>query len=155
LDQDSPDTPNTTHVIVPDWRNHGDSLMISVDEEMTREYDDTSMQPNMGFPHMFTYGDVDGNGSVNVVDAVFLISYIFKGGAAPIPACIGDANGDGSTNVGDAVYLIIMSSKAAPRRWRCVARNRGSAQKKQDMAYRRILLSHKVLHIFAPPAGRY
>ena len=50
--------------------------------------------------------DANGDGSVNVGDAVFLISYVFKGGAAPNPVCVGDANGDGSTNVGDAVYLI-------------------------------------------------
>ena len=51
-------------------------------------------------------GDANGDGSVNVGDAVFLISYVFKGGAAPNPLCAGDANGDGSTNVGDAVYMI-------------------------------------------------
>ena len=51
-------------------------------------------------------GDANGDASANVGDAVFLISYIFKGGAAPNPLCVGDANGDGATNVGDAVYLI-------------------------------------------------
>ena len=51
-------------------------------------------------------GDANGDASVNVGDAVFLISYVFKGGAAPDPVCAGDANGDGGTNVGDAVYMI-------------------------------------------------
>lgn len=61
-------------------------------------------------------GDANGDGSANVGDAVFLISYIFKGGAAPNPVCAGDANGDGGTNVGDAVYLItyIFKGGAAP-----------------------------------------
>lgn len=54
----------------------------------------------------FRCGDANGDGSVNVGDAVFLISYIFKGGAVPDPVCVGDANDDGNTNVGDAVYLI-------------------------------------------------
>lgn len=51
-------------------------------------------------------GDANGDCVVNVVDAVYLINCIFKGGAAPNPVCAGDTNGDGGTNVGDAVYLI-------------------------------------------------
>ena len=54
----------------------------------------------------YVCGDANGDKSANVGDAVFLISYVFKGGAAPVPLCAGDANGDGGTNVGDAVYMI-------------------------------------------------
>jgi hypothetical protein len=64
----------------------------------------------------FICGDANGDGTVNVGDVVFLVSYVFKGGAPPNPVCVGDANGDGSTNVGDAVYLIsyIFKGGAAP-----------------------------------------
>jgi len=51
-------------------------------------------------------GDANGDESVNVGDAVYLINYVFSGGPAPNPVCIGDANGDGDVNVGDAVYVI-------------------------------------------------
>jgi hypothetical protein len=53
-------------------------------------------------------GDANNDGSKNVGDAVYLISYVFKGGAAPVPypKCSGDANGDCAVNVGDAVYMI-------------------------------------------------
>jgi len=51
-------------------------------------------------------GDANGDGSINISDAVFLIQYIFAGGPAPNPLCRGDANGDGSVNISDAVYLI-------------------------------------------------
>ena len=53
-------------------------------------------------------GDANNDGNKNVGDAVYLISYVFKGGAAPAPyvKCSGDANGDCSANVGDAVYVI-------------------------------------------------
>jgi hypothetical protein len=54
----------------------------------------------------FKCGDANGDDQVNVGDAVFLISYIFKGGPGPDPLCAGDANGDGDVNVGDAVFLI-------------------------------------------------
>jgi hypothetical protein len=53
-------------------------------------------------------GDANGDGSVNVGDAVYLIAYVFQGGPAPTPypICSGDANCDCQVNVGDAVYII-------------------------------------------------
>ncbi len=51
-------------------------------------------------------GDANGDGMVNVGDAVFVVTYVFKDGTAPDPACLADANGDGSCNIGDAVYVI-------------------------------------------------
>jgi len=65
-------------------------------------------------PKLYTCGDANGDMQVNVGDAVFLISYVFKGGSAPDPACSGNANGDGDTNVGDAVYLISYVFKSGP-----------------------------------------
>jgi len=41
-----------------------------------------------------------------VGDAVYVITYVFKGGAAPDPVEAGDASCDGACNVGDAVYLV-------------------------------------------------
>jgi hypothetical protein len=51
-------------------------------------------------------GDANGDGNINVGDAVYLIFYIFKGGPAPQPIEAGDENCDYEVNVGDAVYLI-------------------------------------------------
>ena len=52
-------------------------------------------------------GDSNCDGIIDVGDAVYLISYIFRGGPPPFPqVCAGDVNNDGITNVGDAVYLI-------------------------------------------------
>jgi hypothetical protein len=62
----------------------------------------------------FVCGDANGDGEVNIGDAVFLISYVFKGGPAPVPLCAGDANGDGDVNIGDAVYLIAYVFKGGP-----------------------------------------
>ncbi len=62
----------------------------------------------------YVCGDANGDGTVNVGDAVFLINYVFKGGPAPDPECLGDANGDGGVNVGDAVYLISYVFKGGP-----------------------------------------
>jgi len=54
----------------------------------------------------FICGDANGDGNINVADAVFVINYVFKGGAAPSPLAAADANGDGEENVADAVYVI-------------------------------------------------
>jgi len=52
--------------------------------------------------------DANNNGTVDISDAVYLISYIFGGGAAPIPNAIGsgDADCSGAVDISDAVYLI-------------------------------------------------
>jgi hypothetical protein len=60
-------------------------------------------------------GNADGSSSVNISDAVYLISYIFSGGPAPA-SLNGDANCDSAVNISDAVYLIayIFSGGPAP-----------------------------------------
>ncbi len=56
---------------------------------------------------IYTFGDANGNGIVNVSDVTYLINYIFAGGPAPVPLFItGDVNCDRETNVADVVYLI-------------------------------------------------
>lgn len=51
-------------------------------------------------------GDVNGTGSVNVSDAVYIINYVFISGAPPVEFDAGDTNCDGSINVSDAVFII-------------------------------------------------
>ncbi len=59
-------------------------------------------------------GDADGNESINVSDAVYIIAYIFKGGPAPDPLCVADADGNDTVNISDAVYLINYVFKGGP-----------------------------------------
>ncbi len=51
-------------------------------------------------------GDPSCDGTVNVGDAIYLVNWIFKGGAQPCVLDAADANCDGQQNIGDAVYLI-------------------------------------------------
>ncbi|MCX6833112.1 MAG: S8 family serine peptidase, partial [candidate division Zixibacteria bacterium] len=64
----------------------------------------------------YVCGDADGIAPIDIADAVYLISYIFGGGAAPSPLLAGDADCSLDINVADAVYLIayIFSRGAAP-----------------------------------------
>ncbi len=61
-------------------------------------------------------GDADGSGFISVSDVVFLINYIFDGGAAPTPLLKADADCNGSITISDAVRIInyIFASAAAP-----------------------------------------
>ncbi|MEZ5357587.1 MAG: S8 family serine peptidase [Candidatus Zixiibacteriota bacterium] len=66
---------------------------------------------------LYQRGDANGDTSINVGDAVYLISYIFKGGLPPIDyptVYAGDANADGGINIGDPVYLINYIFKGGP-----------------------------------------
>lgn len=51
-------------------------------------------------------GDVNDDGTINIGDPVFLITYIFHGGDAPYPLGRADVNADGSVNIGDAIWLV-------------------------------------------------
>ena len=62
----------------------------------------------------FMPGDANGDWTINVGDPVFLITYIFKNGAAPDPMEAGDANCDGGIDVGDVVYLVNYIFKNGP-----------------------------------------
>jgi C1A family cysteine protease len=54
----------------------------------------------------FVHGDANGDKTVDVSDAVYLIEYIFSGGSGPNPPSSGDNNCDNSTDISDVVYLI-------------------------------------------------
>jgi len=62
-------------------------------------------------------GNANCMGGVDIGDAVYLINYIFKGGARPPVLNWGDANHDCAINVGDAVYIVnyIFRSGSAPQ----------------------------------------
>ncbi len=51
-------------------------------------------------------GDATGDRKVDLADLIFLVNYIFKGGAAPLIVVAGDANGDCKTDLGDIIFLV-------------------------------------------------
>jgi hypothetical protein len=60
-------------------------------------------------------GDVNNDGILGLGDVVYLISYQYKGGPAPVPLkCVGDVNNDDIVGLGDVVYLISYQYKGGP-----------------------------------------
>lgn len=55
---------------------------------------------------LYTCGDADGSGAVDIDDVVYLIAYIFSGGPEPLPYQSGDAECSGAVDIDDVVYLI-------------------------------------------------
>jgi len=49
-------------------------------------------------------GDCNGDGRITIADATYLVSYIYRGGPAPIGQ--GDVNLDGRVTIADATYIV-------------------------------------------------
>ncbi|MEW6013945.1 MAG: C10 family peptidase [Candidatus Zixiibacteriota bacterium] len=62
----------------------------------------------------FTCGDANGNSDISMLDATFLLAFLFRGGPSPAPIMAGDANGSGTVNILDATYLITYLYKSGP-----------------------------------------
>jgi uncharacterized protein (TIGR02145 family) len=64
----------------------------------------------------YVCGDADGSGSVDIADAVYLVTYIFASGPEPSPLLAGDASGDETLDISDAAYLVgyIFAGGSAP-----------------------------------------
>ena len=60
-------------------------------------------------------GDANGDGVIDLGDVVYLITYLYKNGLAPIPLLSGDANCSGEVELGDVVYLITYLYKGGPQ----------------------------------------
>jgi len=82
---------------------------------------DDSAQQNLGVSQarkIRTYkcGDANDDGKWNLQDIIYLVNYIFKGGASPVPTLLaGDANGDGKVNLQDIIYLVNYVFKGGPK----------------------------------------
>lgn len=65
-------------------------------------------------PIIFSRGDANYDGKINVGDVVYIINFVFKNGAVPTPYLAGDTNSDNKVNVGDAVFLVNYIFKGGP-----------------------------------------
>jgi mono/diheme cytochrome c family protein len=55
---------------------------------------------------VFTRGDADLNGIVQITDAIFVLNFLFIGGRDPACKPIADGNGDKIVNISDGIFLL-------------------------------------------------
>jgi hypothetical protein len=69
---------------------------------------------------IYTFGDANGDGIVDISDVVYLIEYIFQGGPAPVPVFwSGDVDCSRDIDISDCVWLLdwIFNGGAPPCLW--------------------------------------
>lgn len=60
-------------------------------------------------------GDVNTDGSINLLDITYLVRYLYKNGPEPVPEMMAaDINGSGTVNIMDMVYLLNYLFKNGP-----------------------------------------
>jgi hypothetical protein len=62
----------------------------------------------------FMRGDSNSDGSVDISDITFIVSYIFRGGPAPVSDDVADANSDQRVDISDALYLVNYIFRSGP-----------------------------------------
>ena len=65
-------------------------------------------------PPTYLCGDASNNGAINILDATYIINYLYKGGPAPDSPESADPDGSGTINILDVVYLINFLYKGGP-----------------------------------------
>jgi hypothetical protein len=98
--EDSTQNDGTYAWTVPETPSDRCLVRVS-DAEDGSPYDESD-----GFCTLFSAGDANRDGMVDIGDVVCLINYLFTGGPAPIGSGAGDMNSDGIVNTGDVIYLI-------------------------------------------------
>jgi hypothetical protein len=64
------------------------------------------------YPPEYISGDANGDRSVDLADAIYLLNYLFRSGSPPDPLAAGDADCNGQEDLGDVVYLLNYLFKA-------------------------------------------
>lgn len=64
---------------------------------------------------LLMHGDADNSGLITISDATYIISYIFSGGATPVPDLLaGDADCNSLVTISDATYVITYIFSGGP-----------------------------------------
>jgi C1A family cysteine protease len=63
---------------------------------------------------VFVCGDVDADDSLNMLDILYLIAYLYKSGPVPVPPESGDVNNSGGIDMLDVLYMISFLYKGGP-----------------------------------------
>ncbi len=62
----------------------------------------------------FLRGDANGTGTVSFADGIFILRWVFRGGATPLCLDAADANDNGAVNFADGIYLLRWVFRGGP-----------------------------------------
>ena len=76
--------------------------------------DDTLSDTQAYSLKILSCGDSNGDLAVNLLDATFIINYLYRSGPIPEPIDVADSDGDGNINILDVSYLVNYLYKDGP-----------------------------------------
>jgi len=83
-----------------------DSVDIATGTSADTNGDGIPDECGQGCPQTFIRGDVNNDQSINLSDAVGILTYLFAGGAMPMPLERADVDADGMVALGDVIQLL-------------------------------------------------
>jgi hypothetical protein len=99
----------------------GFNLLVDTIEVKWPSAKSTDIYTNVAVDQMLTLyegglvrGDANGDGVIDLSDALRILNYLYKGGPAPNPLWTGDANSDGVVDIADALYILNYLYKGGP-----------------------------------------
>jgi len=102
-------------LLVPEFTSYDRVIMVVTHLfNFAYRYGPAGYSYNLSKYISFMRGDANRDGVVELGDVVYLITYLYKNGPAPVPLLAGDANCDGIVELGDVVYLISYLYKSGP-----------------------------------------
>jgi hypothetical protein len=95
-----------------DYDGVGDSCDNCPDDYNPNQTD--TNQNGIGDVCDYTCGDANDDGSINLLDATFLVNYLYKDGPEPVFPEAADVDSSGTLNLLDVTYLINFLYKSGP-----------------------------------------
>jgi PKD repeat protein len=84
--------------------NYGASVTV-LDDAGAATSDSVLIQVTDG-TQGFRRGDSNGDGKLDIADAIYILAYLFAQGPAPTCLDAADANDDGAVDIADGVYIL-------------------------------------------------
>ncbi len=89
-------------------------VVFSNDSDPFRNPTTVQVEMTVSDGPVYTCGDVNDDGAIDILDMIYLIDYKFKDGPEPVSMNEADVNSDGLVNVLDIVYMIDFKFKGGP-----------------------------------------